>query len=151
MSTLPEEFYRYMHDRFNFARQYAHDAIKLMIQASLAIIVLTASFYNVITTGKQVQSIIFIRLSWIGFLISTLLGFVTFYCIFQGHFNFAYQESWRPIAGRADETERTAEYNKYRRRSDNWYNAALLIGSVAVMVFLLSVLCIVIFGWKNIC
>jgi hypothetical protein len=77
-------------ERYNLSRNIAIDILKLYLQTVIALVAVPIVFQTNLLAIFGVVAIKYIYISWVLLLVSILLGFLSYFCIFEGYYHQAH-------------------------------------------------------------
>jgi hypothetical protein len=135
---ITEQQWQYINSMYNLARGVGIDLLKSFLPVVIVFVGLPAVFYEKMSTLFAGSNVMLLFLSWSGIIISVCLGFIAYFYIFEGYFNFAHSENSRMIN---DKTK----ISNFHKVSNRYFDRARSFGISCLIVFVVSLVFLVFF------
>jgi hypothetical protein len=135
---ITEQQWQYINSMYNLARGIGIDILKSFLPVVIVFVGLPAIFYEKMGSLFTGSNLIFLFISWSGIIISVALGFIAYFYIFEGYFNFAHSENSRLINDRA-------RVSNFHNISNRYFDRARVVGIACLVAFVVSLASLVLF------
>ena len=137
-NLLSEQQWQYINSVYNYARGIGIDILRNFLPVVIIFVGLPAIFYEKMSNLLTGSCVALLFIAWVGIIISVGLGFISFFLVFEGYFNFAHSELHRMINNRD-------QMRNFENVSNTRFDRARGIGIACLATFILGLVFLILF------
>ena len=128
--------------RYDRARSFGIDLLKLLLSTSVVLAGIPILFYDRVIAAFSKNGLIWVLRSWTAILVALIFGFITLLFIFEGDYHAAHMEANR----RAESVE---SFGRNQRLSNLLFNIGHVLGMITGIAFTTSLVSVIIAMWTR--